>query len=66
MDLPEDGLGLSKQPDTMLAVMAGHRGEFVKATAPGLSGKRLVLVPCCCQQLLFRRFAFASRKVIAS
>ena len=50
----------------MLAVMAGRRGEFVKDTALVLSGKRLVAIPCCCQQLLFRRSAYASRQVIAS
>ena len=31
----------------MLAVMAGHSGEFVKDTAPVLSGKRLVGIPYC-------------------
>ena len=38
IDLPAAVLGLSHQPNTILAVMAGHRGEFVKDTAPALSG----------------------------
>ena len=50
----------------MLAVMAGHSGEFAKDTALVLSGKRLVAIPCCCQQLLFCRSAYASRQVITS
>ena len=48
----------------MLAVMAGHRGEFVKATASVLSGKRLVAIPGSCKKLMFRHFAYASRRAI--
>ena len=65
-DLPAAVLGLSQQPDTMLALMAGHRGEFAKDTAFVLSGKRLVAIPHCCRQLPFRHSAYASRQVIGS
>ena len=48
----------------MLAVMVGHRGEFVRNTVPVLSGKRLVAIPYCCQQLLLRHSAYASGQAI--
>ena len=50
----------------MLAVMVGHRGEFVRDTAPVLSGKRLVAIPNCCQQLLLRHSAYSASQAIAS
>ncbi len=65
-DLPEAALGLSQHPDIMLAMMVGHRGEFVKNTAPVLSGKRLVAIPYCCQQLLLPHSAYASSQAIRS
>ena len=49
----------------MLMVMVGHCGEFVKDTAPVLSGKRLVAILYCCQQLLLRHSAYASSQAIA-
>ena len=66
IDLPAAVLGLRHQPDTTLAVMAGHRGEFVKDTAPFLLGKRLAAIPYCCQQRLFHHSAYAFRQAIAS
>ena len=48
IDLPAAVLGLRHQPDTILAVLAGHRGEFVKDPAPFLLGKRLASIPYCC------------------
>ena len=62
----ERSKGVSQRPDTKLAVMAGHRGEFVKDTAPLLLEKRLAAIPYCCQQRPFRHSAYAFRQAIAS
>ena len=49
----------------MLPAMAGHRVEFVKDTAPVVSGKRLVAILYCSHQLLLRHSTHASSQAIA-
>ena len=48
-----------KQPDAMLAMVTGHRGELVEDPALVLLGRRPVTVSYCCQQLLFCHLADA-------
>ena len=60
---PRPGCGLSQQPNTMLALMTGHRGEFAKDRVSVLSGKPLLAIPHCCRQLLVSPF---SRQATAS
>ena len=50
---------LAEQPDAMLAMVAGHRGELVEDPALVLLGQRQVTVSYCCQQLLFCHLADA-------
>ena len=42
------------------------RGEFAKVTAVVDFGKRLVAIPRCCQQFLFRHSAYASHQATGS
>ena len=50
---------LAEQPEAVLAVVAGHRGELVEDPALVLLGRRPVTVSYCCQQLLFCHLADA-------
>ena len=55
-----------KQPDAMLAMVAGHRGELVEDPALVILGRRPVAVSDRRQQFLFCHLTDASSHAIAS
>ena len=72
VDAPPNGLllfladRLTQQPDAVLTVMAGYRGEFVQYPPFVLLGCLSVPVPDCRHKSLLRHLADASAHVAAS
>ena len=59
-------VALAKQPDAMLAVVAGYRDELIQDLALIFPGRLPITVPYRRQQLLFRHLAHASCHTNAS